>query len=85
MLALYRAGRQAEALAAYRRARAMLAGELGLEPGEDLRRLEEAVLRQEVPPAPRPARHNLPGSPPPGSAARSAPSATPTTMPWPSR
>jgi predicted ATPase/DNA-binding SARP family transcriptional activator len=60
VLALYRAGRQAEALAAYRRARAMLASELGLEPGEELRRLEEAVLRQEVPPAPPLARHNLP-------------------------
>ena len=60
VLALYRAGRQADALAAYRRARAMLASELGLEPGEELRRLQEAVLRQEVTSAPPPARHNLP-------------------------
>ena len=60
VLALYRAERQADALAAYRRARDMLATELGLEPGEDLRRLEQAVLRQEVPAAPSPARHNLP-------------------------
>ena len=60
VLALYRAERQADALAAYRRARDMLAAELGLEPGEDLRRLEQAVLRQEVPAAPPPARHNLP-------------------------
>jgi predicted ATPase/DNA-binding SARP family transcriptional activator len=60
VLALYRAERQADALAAYRRARDMLAAELGLEPSEDLRRLEEAVLRQEVPAAPPPARHNLP-------------------------
>jgi predicted ATPase/DNA-binding SARP family transcriptional activator len=60
MLALYRDGRQADALVAYQRARAVLAGELGLEPGEELRELERAVLRQEVPPsAPRPA-HNLP-------------------------
>jgi DNA-binding SARP family transcriptional activator/tetratricopeptide (TPR) repeat protein len=50
VLALYRAERQADALAAYRRARQMLADELGIEPGEELRRLEEAVLRQEVPP-----------------------------------
>jgi DNA-binding SARP family transcriptional activator len=50
VLALYRAERQADALAAYRRARDMLADELGLEPGEELRRLEQAVLRQEVPP-----------------------------------
>ncbi|HYA53889.1 MAG TPA: BTAD domain-containing putative transcriptional regulator, partial [Streptosporangiaceae bacterium] len=49
VLALYRAERQADALAAYRRARAVLAGELGIEPGEELRQLEEAVLRQEVP------------------------------------
>jgi predicted ATPase/DNA-binding SARP family transcriptional activator len=61
MLALYRGGRQADALAAYRRARAMLAGELGLEPGSELRDLERAVLRQEVPPlAPHGNRHNLP-------------------------
>ena len=60
VLALYRAERQADALAAYRRARDLLASELGLEPGEELRRLEQAVLRQEVPAAPPPARHNLP-------------------------
>jgi len=62
MLGLYRGGRQAEALAAYRRARAMLADELGLEPGEELRQLERSVLRHEVPPAaPDEERHNLPG------------------------
>jgi predicted ATPase/DNA-binding SARP family transcriptional activator len=60
VLALYRAERQADALAAYRQARDMLAAELGLEPGEELRRLERAVLRQEVPAAPPAARHNLP-------------------------
>ena len=61
MLALYRGGRQADALAAYQRARAMLAGELGLEPGPELQELERAVLRQEVPPpAPQDNRHNLP-------------------------
>ena len=60
VLALYRAERQADALAAYRRAHDLLATELGLEPGEELRRLEQAVLRQEVPAAAPPARHNLP-------------------------
>ena len=60
MLALYRGGRQADALAAYQRARAVLAGELGLEPGEQLQELERAVLRQEVPPAAALREHNLP-------------------------
>jgi predicted ATPase len=61
MLALYRGGRQADALAAYQRARGVLAGELGLEPGPELQELERAVLRQEVPaPAPYGNRHNLP-------------------------
>jgi DNA-binding SARP family transcriptional activator len=47
MLALYRSGRQAEALEAYRRLREHLAGELGLEPGRDVRELEQAILRQD--------------------------------------
>ena len=44
MLALYRAGRQAEALRAYQTAREVLAEELGLEPGRELQRLEAAIL-----------------------------------------
>ena len=47
MLALYRSGRQAEALEAYRRARRELSEQLGLEPGEELRRLEQAILQQD--------------------------------------
>lgn len=46
MLALYRAGRQAEALAAYQRAREILSDELGIDPSPDLRRLHERVLQQ---------------------------------------
>jgi DNA-binding SARP family transcriptional activator len=47
MLALYRAGRQAEALQAYRDLRAALAEELGLEPSRDLQNLEAAILRRD--------------------------------------
>ena len=47
VLALYRCGRQAEALAAYRDARDGLVEEIGVEPGAELRRLHEAVLRQD--------------------------------------
>lgn len=70
MLALYRAGRQADALEAYQEARRTLGDELGLEPGQALRDLEAAILRQDpalspgapepfltpaVPPLPTPA------------------------------
>lgn len=48
MLALYASGRQADALDAYRDARRTLADELGLEPGERLQRLEQAVLRHDA-------------------------------------
>ena len=61
MLALYRSGRQAEALAAFGRARDLLAGELGIEPGRKLRRLHRAVLLQ------------APELEPDGGTARSAP------------
>ncbi|GAA2884470.1 BTAD domain-containing putative transcriptional regulator [Streptosporangium fragile] len=45
-LALYRTGRQADALGALRRARNLFADQLGLDPGPELRTLEEAILRQ---------------------------------------
>jgi DNA-binding SARP family transcriptional activator len=48
MLALYRAGRQADALAAYQDARRALVAELGLEPGPQLQQLHAAILRQEA-------------------------------------
>jgi DNA-binding SARP family transcriptional activator len=66
MLALYRTSRQAEALDAYRAARRELAEELGLEPSEELKRLEQAILRHE--PAldlPEEAGAPTPASPPP--------------------
>src|SRR3954447_20225942 len=47
MLALYRSGRQAEALEAFRDARRVLLDEVGLEPGPELRRLNDAILRQD--------------------------------------
>jgi predicted ATPase/DNA-binding SARP family transcriptional activator len=63
MLALYRCGRQADALETFQEARRVLAEHLGLEPGPDLRRLQEAILAHDaaiaaVPPPPR--RRNLP-------------------------
>ena len=48
MLALYGAGRQAEALDAYRQARAALVEQLGIEPSQRLQRLEQAILRQDA-------------------------------------
>ena len=48
MVALYRSGRQAEALAVYQTVRRALDNELGLQPGEDLRRLERAILSHDA-------------------------------------
>jgi DNA-binding SARP family transcriptional activator len=56
MLALYRCGRQAEALDVFRRGRQLLVEELGLEPSAELKELEAAILRQDsdlIVPSPR--------------------------------
>jgi predicted ATPase/DNA-binding SARP family transcriptional activator len=64
ILALYRSGRQKEALDAYRAARRVLVDELGVEPGPALQELERAILRQDedllAPPAERPRQLRLP-------------------------
>ena len=64
MLALYRSGRQAEALRAYQRAREVLGSQLGIEPSPELRELEDAILMQSeelaTPVAPQRKLSNLP-------------------------
>jgi YVTN family beta-propeller protein len=68
MLALYRSGRQADALAAYQDARHALVDELGIEPGADLRQLEARILAQdpslELPKLPAPATQGPEAKPP---------------------
>ena len=67
MLALYRSGRQAEALGAFRAARAASVEDLGLEPGPELRALERAILDQDpalaAPDLPSPAAAEHAGAP----------------------
>lgn len=67
MRALYRSGRQAEALEAYQEARRVLVDQLGIDPSPELRELEAAILRQDaalaVPAPPAPPPTNLPAPP----------------------
>jgi predicted ATPase/DNA-binding SARP family transcriptional activator len=70
MLALYRAGRQSDALAEYRAARETLVDEIGIEPGPALQALERSILQQDeslaAPTAPRVTRRvDLPAPPTP--------------------
>ncbi|HET6810153.1 MAG TPA: BTAD domain-containing putative transcriptional regulator [Acidimicrobiales bacterium] len=73
MLALYRSGRQADAIACYQQGRSVLVEELGIEPGPDLRRLEQTIIEQD-PGLDRPG--TVPGRPVPvGAGAALTPAA----------
>jgi len=62
MLALYRCGRQTDALEAYQDARRMLIADVGIEPGPRLRELQAAILRQDAALEPRGAVADLPSA-----------------------
>lgn len=62
MLALYRSGRQADALATYREGRCRLVDELGIEPSREHRELEQGILRQDPTLELRPTAARLPAT-----------------------
>lgn len=89
MLALYRTGRQAEALEVYARVHRSLADELGIDPGPDLQRIQGAILRQEpwlegLAPGPTPSRAAAahPATPAPETSPPEAPAARSGRPTW---
>jgi DNA-binding SARP family transcriptional activator/tetratricopeptide (TPR) repeat protein len=80
MVALYRSGRQAEALACYRQLRQMLVDELGLEPGTDLQKLQRAILVADPSLVPAEPVSLVSGSPPAAPASKAVMS-PPTVQP----
>jgi DNA-binding SARP family transcriptional activator len=75
MLALYRCGRQADALEVYRQGRRLLRDDLGLEPGTELQQLERAILAQDA--ALEPPERRAPGDPMPLPAEPTPPRSAP--------
>ncbi|MFH8288972.1 BTAD domain-containing putative transcriptional regulator [Streptomyces sp. NPDC018059] len=90
MRALYGSGRQAEALTVYQETRDRLRGELGVEPGDELRRVHQGVLRRDDllllgrPPLPRTTGSVTARTPPPPPAAPARPrrNELPGDIPW---